>query len=643
MFTGSSTNSRIMIEYLRRFIALPLLAKDLTERAARPRTYVFRVVFGLLFLGAFWLVYHRMHRGDGSGALEFRVTELMGFGRALFDAIALMLIGSILLFQPALMAGGITHEKERETLPLLMLADVRPWRFLVQKLIAGMIPMFTLLLYGLPLSAIAYAYGGLDGTTLLSAAAAILGAWLQVSTLSLLCSAFFRATTTATVVAYVLTALITFGIDPLIHRDGHSRSSWQPDTFVEQVMRSLHISPLAAFERAMTINDGDEEVFSVRLTVMNRTASGTDVLRVLALCPIYLSALIFAVMARMILLRRAFAPPSHFGRRIFARLDEVFQKMNSRVGGFALFENRDHSLPLNEPVLWRETSRGILGRSGHLMRLVLMLGTLLTGICTLILISADWTAVPRSLNLLHHALVILGIVCVAASAVQAIGGERMRQTLQILLTTPVSASEIVRQKIAASRRLGWVFGSNILIVGLLKLVAEYFDGDFRDEDGWLPVSGNDAAILGAAYPFFHAVCLVTGIAVLFAIVRWVAMLFGIGICSRNRAFFACLGLLALWTSAPAIMGFVAPDSVFLRHWVVASSPMGLLYVNNHATFEHLYQTGTFNHLFVGSSALEAHTTDPITAALSVLVIHLAMIRLFQQLAVHLAARRLYEH
>ena len=166
-----------------RLFHLPLLAKELLEQAARPRTYWMRVAYGALLYLVVVLPQVDFFKGAGNPR------GMLGEGRQLFDALVGFQFAGIFLFLPALMSGRITQEKERESLALLLLTDLSSAQIVLQKYFAGLVPMLTFLLLGLPLGAVAYAFGGFPPRDLALAAAMLLLACLQVGALALWCSA----------------------------------------------------------------------------------------------------------------------------------------------------------------------------------------------------------------------------------------------------------------------------------------------------------------------------------------------------------------------------------------------------------------------------------------------------------------------
>jgi ABC-type transport system involved in multi-copper enzyme maturation permease subunit len=629
-----------MMQRFRNFFALPLLAKDLTERAARPRTFVLRIVFGLLFIGIFWIFMSRATgRASHWNAQDGSLMALLGMGRGIFDQVVFLLLWAIALFQPALMAGVITHEKERETLSLLFLADMKPWRLLVQKFLGGLLPMASLLLYGLPLAAIAYTYGGVTPGKMFTALLVVGGTWLQIGAFSLLCSAWFRTTTSATVAAYLFGVVGIFGADYALYvLHNTARDSQLPRYQVD--WRDYRISPMGAFGRiyhgyeydGYQLNPVQLGSVTIPSEIVNRANSAA---------PLFITSLAFLVLARCCLVRRAFSAPRHTGRRLFGRMDRWFEKLNGYFGGLAIGRGKDHSLPDSQPVLWRETSRGILGRAQHLVRL----GVVVHAVIWLVLILG-----LGRFAVFAEVLLFLGVLAVAAVSVQSIGAERTRQTLDILLTTPVTAREIVFQKSAAARRLGWIFIANLIFLAVVRM---WFDGSFHGD--WPRIEGHDAGRLGNYYAWFHLACILLGLPLFFALVRWFSMWISVRFRNRNRAFQTCLALLALWCATPVIVRFLMPESSAAQLWSAALSPQGLLYINDKGAFHKLGYVDAGNllddaHMVdrqtryrAGSATVEPPSLaayNTVFGALVVLSIHYCFVFLFRRLSLGGAERQL---
>ena len=111
--------------------------------------------------------------------------------------------GAVFAFLPAMMSGVLTYEKERDSLALLFLTDLRPWEIILQKYLGRLIPMLTFLLLSMPLTALAYSLGGITLDDLIRSGYMVLLACLQVGAFSLMCSAWCRTSLSAFLCAYL--------------------------------------------------------------------------------------------------------------------------------------------------------------------------------------------------------------------------------------------------------------------------------------------------------------------------------------------------------------------------------------------------------------------------------------------------------
>lgn len=115
------------------------------------------------------------------------------------------------LIIPALTAAGVSGERERHTLDLVLVSGLSRWRFLWGKLAAALAAQAWLLAAALPVYSLLLWFGGISVSVVLAhlgvqlALAALLGAG------ALLCSALWRRTLAATVAAYGIGLLLLVG------------------------------------------------------------------------------------------------------------------------------------------------------------------------------------------------------------------------------------------------------------------------------------------------------------------------------------------------------------------------------------------------------------------------------------------------
>ena len=187
-------------------LGLPLLAKELIEQAARKRTYVVRVLYAIfLFFLAFVFFHGTLQIGAASPL------AVLGRGREMFTTLLNLQFAGIYLFLPAITCSVLTQEKERASLQLLFLTRLGAWTILFEKLLSRLIPMFSYLLLSLPLLAFAYTLGGITSGQFWSGVGLLALAAVQMATLALACSAFFRTTSGAFIWSYLLSAVMLFG------------------------------------------------------------------------------------------------------------------------------------------------------------------------------------------------------------------------------------------------------------------------------------------------------------------------------------------------------------------------------------------------------------------------------------------------
>src|SRR6516165_7193237 len=170
-------------------LGLPLLAKELLEQAARKRTYIVRAVYAaLLFSSAYLFFYETLQVGVASPL------AVLGRGREMLRTLIGLQFAGIYAVMPAITCGVLTQEKERASLQLLFLTRLGPWTILFEKLLSRVVPMLGFLLLSLPLLAFAYTLGGVSLESLGAGVWMLLLAMIQMGTLALACSAWFRST-----------------------------------------------------------------------------------------------------------------------------------------------------------------------------------------------------------------------------------------------------------------------------------------------------------------------------------------------------------------------------------------------------------------------------------------------------------------
>lgn len=171
---------------------LPLLTRELIEQSRRPKTYLLRTVYAVLLFGIAYFQFR-----ESLTQLPHDAFGILGGGREMFAWLMQFGVVAIYLVMPALMCGAIAGERERGTLPLLLITRLSSQTLLLEKLFGRMVPMLSLLLLCMPLAAFFYTFGGVSAGELWSGLWLLLLACLLVGSFSLMISARSRSTVSA--------------------------------------------------------------------------------------------------------------------------------------------------------------------------------------------------------------------------------------------------------------------------------------------------------------------------------------------------------------------------------------------------------------------------------------------------------------
>ena len=550
-------------------LGLPLLTKELIEQSARRRTYVIRVIYALLLFSAAGMFSFEKLRASTISPLA-----ILGTGRELFVVVVALGFGGIYLFMPAITCSVISQEKERASLQLLFLTRLGPWALVFEKLLGRVIPMLGFLLLSLPLLGFAYTLGGVSQKTLWTAVWLLVLAVIQMGTLALACSAFFRTTVGSFAASYVIALLMLFG------------------PFFAGTIAML-IGNLFGFHLDDLMSGPGSPYFSVFFFVMfpwfgllwfvllMETGVTIDAWGFVghSLAVLSVSAVLL-VMTRRWLVSRAFLRPRNWGFDLLRKIEERLFRRGAPVSA-GQAERRSARLPADEPIAWRETARRALGRPLYLFVMLLALEiplVLVLGLVSLVVrLSQQRSDGSELLEVIWVLLWALAVLVVSVRAASLIAGERSHQTLDVLCTTPLTGREIVLQKMRGVRALLVFFA-----VPFLTLFA--FHADLWPRINVL------LGYLGSENKFdptLYFVCAALSVAVYLPLVAWISLLISLRIRSQARAIVVSLVVIIAICAAPAIF-LVMPvqiaysgvtDAAQLVNWLSLTSPASIILKN----------------------------------------------------------------
>ncbi len=517
------------MRWLKGMALFPLLRKDLAEMAQRRRTYLVRTAAALLLFGSFLMFFEA-----NVSSSQLYAGSALGSGRDVFDFVLAALFIAIYVLLPATMSGALTYEKERQTMALLLLTDLRPTEILMEKFLGRLFSMFAFLLLALPLLAVAYAYGGVPTDMIESLGLPLVhhlpaGRCAGPDVLGIL---------------HQRRAGVHRHLPPLL-------PVYAGPALVMGLMGALRLMPAST----RTSPSPSSRCISCDDAGVPRRA-GALVARSI---PILLSAGLFLLMARVFIVRRAFAMPGHTLRRFFRRMDGFWQKANWLTGGIVLVREAD-TLPDRRPITWREVRTRSLARFSYLFRILCAVEVPVLLVVAVCLVgSTSWYGDADALSATLFVLWPMAALALAVVAGNIFPSERVSQTLDLLLTTPMTGAEIVRQKVRALRRFMAVLAAPLLTVYVAEALVETRPDRL---EMW--------TYLGLS---------LLPIIVYFPLITWLSVWIGLKVRSRAGATVLPVLVVTLWCAVPPLIVVTVAE---LLRWR-GTMPFTLLMLGSPAT------------------------------------------------------------
>ena len=173
----------------------PIVAKEYRARMRTWRSPFAMTVYVVLLGGIGWLVFSAIANNTfGSG--------LSNYGQTLFTFLILFQVALLAFITPALTAGAISGERERQTIDLLFVTPLPTFSIIWGKLLASMSFVVLLLILSVPIFSMVFLFGGIELDQVLDAFAVTGVTALTLGLVGLAFSSLFRRSLVSTVAAY---------------------------------------------------------------------------------------------------------------------------------------------------------------------------------------------------------------------------------------------------------------------------------------------------------------------------------------------------------------------------------------------------------------------------------------------------------
>jgi len=181
----------------------PILIREIEHRMRDNRTYwiptVYMFVLSLVVIG----VYITM-------ALDPNIDGWI-VGKTIFHSIGFVQMGIVTLLVPSISSVAITGERDKGTLPVLLITPMPRWHITTGKFIASFLYILMLVSTSIIFSALSFGLGGVDIPAMGITYICILTSTLFFSSLGLAISTFMKRTIPAILLTYVIVAFVIIG------------------------------------------------------------------------------------------------------------------------------------------------------------------------------------------------------------------------------------------------------------------------------------------------------------------------------------------------------------------------------------------------------------------------------------------------
>jgi ABC-type transport system involved in multi-copper enzyme maturation permease subunit len=462
----------------------PVLVYEGMRSARRLRFFVLRWVYAigllllLLYIHFIWSLEYRYAAANTKALDEYKMQSK--FAEQYFYAFAVIQFAAVVLLTPAYVAGGIAEEKERKTLDFLLATDLRGREIVFGKLLARLGNLALFVLTGLPVLSLMQFFGGIDPGLLLGSFAVTALTALSLAGLGTLLSVQRRRARDAIVltylaaVGYVAIASLCLAIPPLYITWYHE---WRGESGVPGGMMSVMPPYYSEVQETVEWFNAGNPFYGLGgiIKAIDTNSSVVDVLsETVERYATFHVPFAFLCIGLAVWRLRPIA---------LAQSGESAKKKKRRFQLVRIRRPKMGQLPMVWKEMWVEGGLkfGWLGR--------IFVG-LVVGISFVPLIIIVYIAVVegrsyrdpaegingwvRSINAIVSTLMLLGVAVRAAGSV---GGERDRDTLTSLMTTPLTAGEIVWAKLVgslASVRIFLIWLGLVWFIGIVTGAVSIF-------------------------------------------------------------------------------------------------------------------------------------------------------------------------
>jgi len=423
----------------------PVFVKEVHVIGRRAATYWTRGLFTLGLLLMLLIIFAAQATQLADATPANRLQQLQTIAPVVAICIFWFEFILLALAAAAMCGGAICDERRKGTLGALLTTPLFIWQIVLGKVAGGAAQLIILALIGAPMLLAVRVFGGLTAGAVLASLSLIVSTLLLVCFTTIYCSVYAKRAATAMLGGLALAGIIEFA--PAV-------------IFAILKLRMGKINPLFIFDVSPPFALGQvcAEMMGVNTAGMGFSSWGWLTASAYAMGWALFFFLLTTVSLRGVMMREYAGSAAVVTPKAITKAAAMAAKRSRIVGDY--------------PVLWREMQQTSF-KSWKVMLFALLVAA---GLLTYLYIEIGVGDMETHIVIAAITMGIILIVSTIATAT-SMAGERESRTIDVLLTTPMSAQEIVIGKFAGAIRRQWfvpaLLGLNLLCAGVLTQVLSW--------------------------------------------------------------------------------------------------------------------------------------------------------------------------
>lgn len=186
----------------------PVVLKEMRSQMRGKRAFIIITIYLVILSSIIGLIYVGFISAEETSPTA---SIRQGLGKAVFGAVVGLELMMVCFLSPALTAGSISAERERQTYDLLRTTLLPAKSLILGKLASALAFLVILLFVGFPLQSLAFIFGGISIEEVFISLLMLLATAFFFSCIGMFISSFMRSILASTVISYIAAILVAFG------------------------------------------------------------------------------------------------------------------------------------------------------------------------------------------------------------------------------------------------------------------------------------------------------------------------------------------------------------------------------------------------------------------------------------------------